>query len=135
MRVEFSEIGSTAPQVQARVEHATAPPLKFDLPGGVLAALIGAAAAYLLVMGLAFSAGTGIGLIFTVFFATLAAFYGLPAIMARASGGLRKGDFERRGAWGVDTASGYLTGRAALAQILTVPLLMVVWALFVAALV
>jgi hypothetical protein len=50
--------------------------------------------------------------------------------MQRTSGRGEK-EIPRRGAWGIDTASGYLSGRAAYAQVMTVPLLMVAWAVFV----
>ena len=84
------------------------------------------------VMGLAFRAGTGIGLIFAVFGLVLVAYYGLPRIMARASGADEQPMPPWLGAWGIDTASGYLTGRAAFAQVMTVPLLMLAWAIFIA---
>lgn len=105
--------------------------LDFDLPNKLLAQLVGAGAAYLSIMYVAFEAGTGLGLIFVVFGLVLVAYYGLPLIMQQASGP-NKDDVPRKGAWGIDTASGYLSGRAAYAQVMTVPLLMVAWAIFVA---
>ena len=105
--------------------------LDFDLPNKLLAQLVGAGAAYLSIMYVAFQAGTGLGLIFVVFGLVLVAYYGLPLMMQQASGP-NKDDVPHRGAWGIDTASGYLSGRAAYAQVMTVPLLMVAWAIFVA---
>lgn len=105
--------------------------LEFDLPNSVLAQLIGAGAAYLAMMYVAFSAAQGLGLIFVVFALVLVAYYGLPALMQAVSG--HKTDSPpRRGAWGIDTASGYLSGRAAWVQVMTVPALMVLWAAIMA---
>jgi len=135
MRIEFSEHGVVTPEELTRQTSAPprlAPPLAFDMPGRVLLTLVLAAVGYVGVMAAAFAGGPeDIGLVFVVFGIVLAGFYGLPYVMARASGGLKPGSFDRRGAWGMDTASGYLSSHAALAQILTVPLLMLAWAVFV----
>ena len=134
MKLEFGEdtdIGPLVAAPPAPTEH-HAPPLRFDLPGSLLAQLFAVSFGYLAVMGFAFRAGTGIGLIFAVFGLVLVAYYGLPKIMARASGADARPLPPRRGAWGIDTASGYLTGRAAFAQVMTVPLLMLAWAVFIA---
>ena len=104
--------------------------LEFDLPNKLLAQLIGAGAGYLAVMYIVFQAGEGLGLIFAVFGLVLVAYFGLPWLMQRQSG--RKADDPpRRGAWGIDTASGYLSGRAAWAQVMTVPTLMLLWAVVI----
>lgn len=137
MKLEFDQFeAGPALQAPARVpeDHVAepAPPLQFDLPRSVLAQLVATSAGYLLVMGLAFRAGTGIGLIFAIFGVVLLGYYGLPIVMARSSGAAKSD--ERNGAWGIDTASGYLPGRAAWAQIMTVPLLMLAWAVVVAVL-
>jgi hypothetical protein len=136
MRIDFSEHGVVAPEEVSRRTDAAparpAPPLAFDMPGRVLMTLVLLAVGYVGVMALAFAGGPeDIGLVFVVFGIVLAGFYGLPYVMARMSGGLKPGSFERRGAWGMDTASGYLSSHAALAQILTVPVLMLIWAVFV----
>lgn len=139
MRIEF-DISGAGPMVRAPESStetkAGAPPLQFDLPRSLLAALAATSAGYLAVMGLAFRAGAGIGIIFAIFGVALVAYYGLPMIMMHSSGGALKDEdvSRRRGAWGIDTASGYLPGRAACAQIMTVPLLMLAWALFIAVL-
>lgn len=122
--------------VAMRMPHAgsgnhDAPPLRFDLPRPLLVTLVAISAGYLVVMGLAFRNGAGIGLIFAIFGVVLAGYYGIPALMAR-SGGARRAEWQPRGAWGIETASGYLPGRAAWAQIITVPLLMLAWAVLVA---
>lgn len=104
--------------------------LDFDLPNKLLGGLVATGAAYLSIMYVAFRAATGLGLIFVVFGLVLVAYYGLPLMMQQVSGAKRD-EMPRRGAWGIDTASGYLSGRAAFAQVMTVPLLMVAWALFI----
>jgi hypothetical protein len=134
MKLEFGEDTDVGPLVAAppaAASHDT-PPLRFDLPGSLLGQLFAVSFGYLAVMGFAFRAGTGIGLIFAVFGLVLIAYYGLPKIMARASGADARPLPPRHGAWGIDTASGYLTGRAAFAQVMTVPLLMLAWAVFIA---
>jgi hypothetical protein len=134
MKLEFGQETEVGPIVAAPVPPAPqgAPPLRFDLPGSLLGQLFAVSFGYLAVMGLAFRAGTGLGLIFAVFGIVLVAYYGLPKVMARASGADDQPLPPRRGAWGIDTASGYLTGRAAFAQVMTVPLLMLAWAVFIA---
>lgn len=139
MRIDFQNPESAplvaAPSLQSsRSSAPPAPPLMFDIPRRVLRQLVLAAAAYLLVMAAAFRAGEGLGVIFVVFGLVLVGYYGLPVIMARVSGAKGSHD-DRRGAWGIDTASGYLTGRAAWTQIMTVPLLMLIWAVFIACLI
>ncbi len=142
MRLEFNEqdrLGNgavvAAPRAEAPVSPAACPPLSFDMPRPVLGTLVGLAAGYVAVMALAFGGGNGLGVIFVVFAVTLVGFYGLPWLLARVSGGLGPDCFARRGAWGLDTASGYLSGYAAMAQLYTVPALMLAWAVFVLALV
>jgi hypothetical protein len=129
MKFEFREDG-----VETGVASPIRPPehslrrLEFDLPNKLLAQLFGCGAAYLATMYVAFRGGVGLGLIFVVFGLVLVAYYGLPLLMQRTSG-RKQDDQPRRGAWGIDTASGYLSGRAAYAQVMTVPLLMVLWAI------
>ncbi len=130
MKLDFADGSEIGPVVRAPAALHPAAPLAFDLPRSVLRQLVLAAAGYVAVMGAAFRAGIGIGLIFAVFGLVLVGYYGLPLVMARASGATPPAP--RRGAWGIDTASGYLSGRAAWAQIMTVPLLMLAWAVFVA---
>lgn len=133
MRVEFEQ-GEIGARVQAPAQQPPAvepSPLDLELPRTLLVQLVGAAVGYVAVMGLAFREGTGIGLIFAIFGVVLIGYYGLPWIMARQSGA-RRDTAPRRGAWGIDTASGYLPGHAAWAQIMTVPLLMLAWAVVVA---
>jgi hypothetical protein len=138
MKLEFThdtEAGPIVSAPDANSRNNAVPPLRFDLPHALLGQLFAVSFGYLAVMGLAFRAGTGLGLIFAIFGLVLVAYYGLPVVMARASGAAADPVAERRGAWGIDTASGYLTGRAAFAQVMTVPLLMLAWAVFIAFLV
>ncbi|KAB7646366.1 hypothetical protein [Polymorphobacter fuscus] len=136
MKLELSENGGAGPTVASPpmpvVSVADAPPpLRFDLPARLFLQLVVVAIGYLAVMGFAFRGGAGIGLFFTIFAVVLVAYYGLPLLLARA-GGRDTDAYPQRGAWGIDTASGYLTGRAAWAQVMTVPLLMLGWAVLVA---
>ena len=138
MKLEFAETVDTGPRVAVPNtgdagpgSPAPASPLSFDLPRDLLRQIVLVALGYLAVMGFVFREGTGIGLLFAIFTLVALAYYGLPLIMARASGA-KPDAFPPRGAWGIDTASGYLPGRAAFAQIMTVPILMLGWAVVVA---
>ena len=131
MKFEFREdLGSNAAPVRSAQPEQDVRRLEFDIPNKVLAQLIAAGAAYLAAMYIVFRDGAGLGLIFAVFGLVLVASFGLPWLMQRQSG-RRSNDVPRRGAWGIDTASGYLSGRAAWAQIMTVPILMVLWAVVI----
>lgn len=137
MKLEFSETIDVGPRVAAPAASDAprtaepAPPLSFDLPRSLLRQIVLVALGYLAVMGFAFRQGTGIGLLFAIFTLVAVAYYGLPWVMARASKA-RADRYPPRGAWGIDTASGYLPGRAAWAQVMTVPILMLAWAVVVA---
>lgn len=137
MKLEFSETVDVGPRVaapppcDAARTPSAAPPLSFDLPRSLRRQIVLVALGYLAVMGFAFRQGIGIGLLFAVFTLVAVAYYGLPLVMARTSGA-RPDRYPPRGAWGIDTASGYLPGRAAWAQVMTVPILMLAWAVVVA---
>ena len=132
MKFEFrDDLGSSAAPVRSTQPEQDVRRLEFDIPNKVLAQLVGAGAAYLAAMYIVFRDGAGLGLIFAVFGLVLVAYFGLPWLMQRQSG-RRPNHVPRRGAWGIDTASGYLSGRAAWAQIMTVPILMVLWAVAIA---
>ena len=137
MKLEFAETVDTGPRVAVPNSDSgprspePASPLSFDLPRKLLTQIVLVALGYLAVMGFAFREGTGIGLLFAIFTLVALAYYGLPLILARASGA-KPDAFPPRGAWGIDTASGYLPGRAAFAQIMTVPILMLAGAVVVA---
>lgn len=129
MKLDYREDDGVALQGLAPPEHDVRR-LDFDLPNKLLAQLVLCGAAYLAMMYIAFHAAAGLGLIFVVFGLVLVAYYGLPLMMQQVSGPNRDRQ-PRRGAWGIDTASGYLSGRAAFAQVMTVPLLMVAWAVLI----
>jgi hypothetical protein len=132
MKFEFREEGADgAVASRSQLPDNSLRRLEFDLPNKLLAQLVGCGAAYLAAMYVAFRQASGLGLIFVVFGLVLVAYYGLPLLMQRTSG-RQQADRARRGAWGIDTASGYLSGRAAYAQVMTVPLLMVAWAIIMA---
>lgn len=145
MKLAFAQTDETGPTVRPTggtfsaqqqadrpLSHAErAAPLRFDMPRRVFAQLLLVTAGYLVVMGVALREGHGIGLLFAVFALVGLGYYGLPRVLAKASGATRD-PFAPRGAWGVDTASGYISGRSASAQVMTVPLLVLVWAVVVA---
>ncbi|WP_310496278.1 hypothetical protein [Sandarakinorhabdus sp.] len=130
MKIDFSETGTAAVSLSSPPQR-PAPHLSFDLPRMVHQHLVLATAAYLAVMGTAFRAGNGIGLLFVVFAVVMVGYFALPVLMQRQSGPAHS-EPKRKGAWGIDTASGYLSGRAAYVQVMTVPLLMLFWAVAVA---
>lgn len=119
MKLEFAHGAEAGPVVSAPEPTAAlqpAAPLRLDLSRGdlsptLLARMFAVSFGYLAVMGLAFRAGTGLGLVFTVLGLALVAGFGLPLVMARA---------------------GNCAGRAAAARVMTVPLLMLGWATFIA---
>lgn len=131
MKFEFREEGvQTGVASPEKLPEHSLRRLDFDLPNKVLGQLVLTGVVYLATMYVAFRNASGLGLIFVVFGLVLVAYYGLPLMMQRVSG-RKRDDQARRGAWGIDTASGYLSGRAAYAQVMTVPLLMVAWAIIV----
>ncbi len=133
MKLEFRDehgVATDGPKGGAAPPEQAVRRLDFDLPNKLLGQLVLCGAAYLAMMYIAFRAGTGLALIFVVFGLVLVAYYGLPLIMQQASGP-KKDVTPRRGAWGIETASGYMSGRAAFAQVMTVPLLMVAWAILI----
>ncbi|KPF71958.1 hypothetical protein IP88_10395 [alpha proteobacterium AAP81b] len=132
MRLEFQENADSGPRIAAppaAIVAAPPPRLDFDLPKALRRQLVLVMTLYLAVMALAFGAAPGMGLLFAVFAVTTLAYYGLPLLLQRA-GGTRRPAAERDN--GVETASGWLDARAAYAQVMTVPLLMLAWAVFVA---
>ena len=133
MKLEFAEGSLIGPQVGAPVALVTvpvAPPLAFDLPRSMMRQLVLAGIAYIAVMAFALRQGAGIGLVFAVLGLALATYHGLPLLLARAV--TAKPRRERQAGRGIGTAGSHRPGRAAWAQIVTVPLLMLGWALVVA---
>jgi hypothetical protein len=105
--------------------------LSYGMPGRVFGGLVALALGYVSVMALAFgTSGDGMALVFVIFGVTLVGFYGLPWLMAKVSGAVA--EEPHPSAWDVETASGRLTSGEAMAQVFTVPALMLIWAVFVA---
>lgn len=109
-------------------------PRTFDLHPGIFYGLLGTFVAFLVIMGAAFMTRELI-VPFGIFFVYLAMYFAVPAWWARV---VPHEDGPRQN-WaefmieGIETDSGHLTGQAALAQIFTVPVLLVGWALVIAA--
>ena len=106
----------------------------FQLPGGVWAIYIGSFVWFMAMMVATFSDGFGMPLVFAVCLFYGAMYFGVARSFARVETGDRNPDagwdaFMRHG---IDTGSGHLTGSAALAQIVTLPLLLAGFATFVA---
>lgn len=106
----------------------------FQLPGGVWAIYIGSFAWFMAMMVAAFSDGYGMPLVFAVCLAYGAMYFGVARTFAK----VETGDRNPNAGWdafmqhGIDTGSGHLTGGAALAQIVTLPLLLAGFGTFVA---
>lgn len=129
MKIEFGEhdLPGLSANRPAAPDH-NVRRLDFDLPNSLLAQVVMAGTAYLAIMYVAFRGGVGLGLIFAVFGLVLVAYYGLPLLMQKTSGRDAEGGQARSDASGIETASGHLSFGAAFAQVMTVPLLMVAWA-------
>lgn len=110
-------------------------PRNFQLPRAVFAAMALMIAGYVGVMAGVFSPGAGMGLVMAICFVCVAGCFGVPAIMARVRTDDRRGamsgaDFATQG---LETATGRLGMGAALAQVLIMPVLLLIWALVIAA--
>ena len=109
-------------------------PRTFDLHPGIFYGLLASFVAFLVILGAAFMTRELI-VPFGIFFAYLAMYFAVPAWWAR----LVPHEEGPRQSWsefmleGIDTGSGHLTGGAALAQIFNVPVLLVGWAVAIAA--
>jgi hypothetical protein len=106
----------------------------FDLHPAMFAATVGAYFLFLAIMGLTFMNGE-LWLPFAVFVAYIAMAFGVPALWARMVEP-REGRFASWSefmAEGLDTGSGWLNGKAVVAQVMTLPVLIVGWGLIIAA--
>lgn len=105
----------------------------FDLHPALFAMTIGCYLGFLLVMGMAFMTGELV-IPFAIFVAYIGMGFGVPALWARVSPA--KG---RPESWaqflsrGVNTGSGHLTAGAAIAQMMTVPILILLWGVAIVA--
>lgn len=106
----------------------------FDLHPALFAATVGSYFVYLGIMAAAFM-NAELWIPFAVFFVFVAAAFGVPALWARLADP-KEGRFATWSefmAEGLDTATGRLGGGAVVAQVMTVPLLIVAWGLAIAA--
>jgi hypothetical protein len=108
-------------------------PRTFDLHPAIFYGLLGTFVTFQVIMGIAFMTRELV-VVFGICFAYLAMYFAVPAWWARVvphKEGPRQSwaEFMREG---IETGSGHLTGSAALAQIFTVPVLLVGWAVAVA---
>lgn len=106
----------------------------FGLHPALFAVTIGAYFVYLAIMGAAFM-NAELWIPFAVFAVFVAAAFGVPAMWARIAGprDARFADWSEFMAEGLETATGHLGGGAVVAQVLTVPLLIVAWGIAIAA--
>jgi hypothetical protein len=106
----------------------------FEIHGAVYAVLIGSLAGFLGIYAVAFARNVTMGIVLAVCGLSLAAFFGLSGIVGNlkpnAPARQSFSDYMRRG---VMTGSGHLSGGGATAQVVTLPLLLVGFALFVLA--
>ena len=106
----------------------------FQLPGAIWTVYIGSFVWFLAMLAVAFGDGYGMPLAFAVFVAYGAMYFGVARVFAKVETGDRNPDagwdaFMRNG---IMTGSGHLDGSAAVAQIVTLPLLLAGFATFVA---
>ena len=108
-------------------------PRTFDLHPGIYWSLFGLFTAFLVVMAVAF-ASRDLSVTFAICFAYLGMYFAVPAMWAR----IQPREEGPRQSWaefmieGIETGSGRLEAKGALAQIFTVPVLLLGWALAVA---
>jgi hypothetical protein len=105
----------------------------FDLPPALFAMTIIGYFAFVAVMGLAFM-GPGLVVPFAIFLAYIAMAFAVPGMWARIQPAQRGrvqswAEFMREG---VATGSGWLGGGAAVAQVITLPVLILCWGVAVA---
>lgn len=107
----------------------------WDLHPGVHILIASAFFAFVGILGAA-TMDQGLVVPFAIFIAFLASFFGVPWIFARVAERDETAPFQ---SWqeflreGIDTASGRLGGKEILVQALTVPAMLVMWSVFVAA--
>jgi len=107
---------------------------RFEIHPRVYGIMLGSIATFFAAYVAAFSGGAGLPILLTICGLCFVAYFGLAALLDRVSGDVRPDQsfaaFMRQG---VDTASGHMSGSAVLWQVVTLPLLMAGFALFVLA--
>lgn len=116
----------------AMIGHNRAAPHVFDLHPALHVAVFGGFFVYLAIMWSAF-ADPGLAIPFAIFAFFIAAFFVVPAAWARIAAPTgpveRWADFMRDG---IDTGSGRLDATSAIAQVLIMPAMLILWGLAVA---
>ncbi len=107
---------------------------RFEIHPRVYGIMLGAIATFFAAYVAAFSGGAGMPILLTICGICFVAYFGLAALLDQVSGDRRPeasfAAFLRRD---IDTASGPMSGSAALWQVVTLPLLMAGFGLFVLA--
>jgi hypothetical protein len=107
---------------------------RFEIHPRVYGIMLGAIATFLGTYVAAFSGGAGMPLILAVCGLSFVAYFGLASVMENVSGDQLPdqsfASFMRRG---LDTDSGHMSGSAVLWQVVTLPLLMAAFGIFVLA--
>lgn len=105
---------------------------EFDLPPVLHAAVFGGFGVYLAIMWLAFS-DRELVIPFAIFFVFLAGFYILPALWAKvADDGRPKPDWLDFSSAGMECATGHVSARSAMVQVLIMPVMLVAWGVIIA---
>jgi ABC-type dipeptide/oligopeptide/nickel transport system permease subunit len=116
----------------APVRHQIETDRNFGLPTALYGATIACYLGFLVIVGSAF-ANPVLAIPMAIIVLLVAAFFGVPAMWTRLKGNASKpatlGEFERRG---IMTNTGRLSAGEASAQVLVLPVLLVVWGLAVA---
>ena len=116
----------------APVRHQIETDRNFGLPNALYGATIACYLGFLVIVGSAF-ANPVLAIPMAVIVLLIVAFFGVPAVWTRLKGNVSEpatlGEFERRG---IMTNTGRLSAGEASAQVLVLPVLLVVWGLAVA---
>lgn len=107
---------------------------RFEIHSRIYGVMIGALGTFFAAYVAAFAGGAGMPLILTICGLVFVAYFGLAAVMDAVSGDAMKDEsfasFVQRG---LDTDSGHMSGSAVLWQVVTLPLLLAGFGLFVLA--
>lgn len=124
--------GARIVELPAPVRHQIETDRNFGLPTALYGATIACYLGFLVIVGSAF-ANPVLAIPMAIIVLLVAAFFGVPAVWTRLKGNASEpatmGEFERRG---IMTNTGRLSAGEASAQVLVLPVLLVVWGLAVA---
>jgi len=128
----FAAAQATTARAPAAIGHNRPAPHVFDLHPALHVAVFGGFFVYLGIMWSAF-ADPGLAIPFVIFAFFIAAFFVVPAMWARMAGATGTheswADFLRDG---IDTGSGRLSAGSAIAQVMIMPAMLILWGLAVA---